>query len=714
MSKNAAITKKVNNCIDDVFDIIFRKKTDVKMTKEKSSRYYSEFYSFSVDSSSVGSNDQILYEFVDTGINRACAETDFSNFRVENTNLCKQFLDQYSNFRIINKFLGKFEFGVLDRYYTARSSVLSVRELIMKCFDTHLLLKKQDVLEENIINQINVFRHNNYEHVDLVVSAQINKICKIYAERHKDLFLKFIDQVLDSSKQYYRVTLGEIAKGGVSNMKMYFENMEKSYSSEDQILNFMAQYKNITEELNKIFLTNNLDIFRESDYIYNVIAETKTSEIATVYNVMSKTPETTQVLAEKFVAVFANDFDLLQGSFGEAKVDEAVAQIIQLHMKFKDKMTNQFNKNNIVSTKYYGFISDQFTKKIKIGEKEYTYSSILADYIHKSYKAKHEFDSHDEKLEAFIELFTCICDKDYFLEIYGIYLAKRLVEEECNFEFEQAILREMKMICGSNYTYGLECMIKDIRFGINYDTSIVKMKLLTYGQWPSFIQVQPTNSTVVIQSALDEYIAKYTAANESRRLTIDYNLSKITLDFAINKHKFILECSLMDANVLMLFNDDEMDITLTGQEIAKELNIDFSYLHPCLKKLQKVKIIKTVDEEGSKIKETTKIKINEKFRTKNGRRVIKLRPMFLTEDMVHKKIDQNIEILRTHALKAAIVRIMKSRRTIDYSELLNEVMKQIKLFIPTVKSIKKTIEELIASEYIERNKTERNQFNYLA
>ena len=69
--------------------------------------------------------------------------------------------------------------------------------------------------------------------------------------------------------------------------------------------------------------------------------------------------------------------------------------------------------------------------------------------------------------------------------------------------------------------------------------------------------------------------------------------------------------------------------------------------------------------------------------------------------------------LRRHQMDAAIVRIMKARRTLKHEDLVCEVVKQlINNFKARAEDVKKRISNLIELEYLERDESERELYHY--
>jgi len=70
---------------------------------------------------------------------------------------------------------------------------------------------------------------------------------------------------------------------------------------------------------------------------------------------------------------------------------------------------------------------------------------------------------------------------------------------------------------------------------------------------------------------------------------------------------------------------------------------------------------------------------------------------------------------RKSRVEAAIVRVMKARKTLEHNNLVSEVVKQLSnRFAVEPAFIKKRIDALIEREYLERDSTDRRLYHYLA
>ncbi|ORC89888.1 uncharacterized protein TM35_000101560 [Trypanosoma theileri] len=74
-----------------------------------------------------------------------------------------------------------------------------------------------------------------------------------------------------------------------------------------------------------------------------------------------------------------------------------------------------------------------------------------------------------------------------------------------------------------------------------------------------------------------------------------------------------------------------------------------------------------------------------------------------------------IEDTRRLQIDAAIIRIMKSRRSLRYYELFDATVQQLsKLFTPRARSVKTQVEDLVGRGFIQRNETDATVFEYIA
>ena len=79
------------------------------------------------------------------------------------------------------------------------------------------------------------------------------------------------------------------------------------------------------------------------------------------------------------------------------------------------------------------------------------------------------------------------------------------------------------------------------------------------------------------------------------------------------------------------------------------------------------------------------------------------------------ELSAKVEDDRKHIIDATIVKVMKSRKTIDHNSLIAECTKILSVkFPPDPIQIKKRIEGLIERDYMERDKEDRRIYKYIA
>ena len=116
--------------------------------------------------------------------------------------------------------------------------------------------------------------------------------------------------------------------------------------------------------------------------------------------------------------------------------------------------------------------------------------------------------------------------------------------------------------------------------------------------------------------------------------------------------------------------------------------------------------------QGKEINSTDTFEFNKEF--SNERIRIKINSIQLREST---KEDEDTHTLvfrdRQYQVDAAIVRIMKSRKKLAHNLLMSELFAQLRFPARPV-DIKKRIESLIDREYMERDESSPQIYNYLA
>ncbi|MES1915129.1 MAG: hypothetical protein MHM6MM_007118, partial [Cercozoa sp. M6MM] len=109
------------------------------------------------------------------------------------------------------------------------------------------------------------------------------------------------------------------------------------------------------------------------------------------------------------------------------------------------------------------------------------------------------------------------------------------------------------------------------------------------------------------------------------------------------------------------------------------------------------------------------LKLNAKFENPRYRVPVPLLTFARQRQQEQKKVDRSIKLQRRHVCDAAVVRIMKSRKTMMHQDLVGEVLRQLSTkFQVEIALIKKRIEELIEQEFLRRDEQDRRKYHYCA
>lgn len=260
----------------------------------------------------------------------------------------------------------------------------------------------------------------------------------------------------------------------------------------------------------------------------------------------------------------------------------------------------------------------------------------------------------------------------------------------------------------------------------------LKVSVLTSGFWPG-PPGQPCELPVEIQDCCNRFETFYLAKHTGRRLSWQPNHGSADIKATIGKSKHELNVSTYQMCILVLFNSHQ---SLTYQDITMSTNIPAEELKRHLMSLYVNPKAKILVKLGAGEKEKTKepqdedvFQVNMAFECKFFR--VKV-PLVLGRSgegggiarqeggdgsnvVAGSDVPATVEEDRKHLVEAVIVRIMKSRKTLEHNQLVMEVTRHLtSRFQPSPTLIKQRIEKLIEREYLERSQQDRRVYNYLA
>ncbi|KAK6526876.1 hypothetical protein TWF281_010073 [Arthrobotrys megalospora] len=329
------------------------------------------------------------------------------------------------------------------------------------------------------------------------------------------------------------------------------------------------------------------------------------------------------------------------------------------------------------------------------------------------------------QLDQVLDLFRFIHGKDVFEAFYKKDLARRLLmQRSASADAEKAMLSKLKTECGSGFTMNLEIMFKDIDISRENmasfkltkaamertDSMDLQVTVLSQAAWPTYPETTITVPEDVAQY-MNAYHSYYTAKHKGRKLVWRNALAHCVLRANFPKGKKELSMSAFQAVVLLLFDDDKKP--LSYEEIKSATSLPDAELIRTLQSLACARVRPlTKHPKGKDVNPTDTFTVNLGFNDPKIR--IKINQIQLKETkeentQTHEQIAQD----RQYETQAAIIRIMKSRKSIGHNELITEVITQTqKRGTLDLTDIKKNIEKLIDKDYMERS--EDGTYAYLA
>jgi cullin 1 len=657
--------------------------------------------------------------------------------------MLKELVKRWDNHKIMVRWLSRF-FNYLDRYYIQRHNLAQLKDVGMLCFRDLVYSELKKNVKDAVLALVD--KERDGEQVD---RALVKNILGIFVEMGmggmEAYEQDFEAHLLTNTAAFYsRKASVWIDEDSCPDYLVKAEDCLKREkervghylhaSSESKLL------KEVEKEVLAAYETQLLE--KEHSGCAVLLRDDKTEDLARMFRLFKRIPAGLPPVADIFkkhvekegVTLVKQAEDAAGAKKDPGAKDKAAAaaqsteqvfvrSVIQLHDKYLQYVIDCFSNDSL----FHRALKEAFEVFYNKGVAGSTSAELLATFCDKLLQKGSSEKLSDEEVETTLEkvvkLLAYISDKDLFAEFYRKKLSRRLLfDRSANDDHERSILTKLKTQCGAQFTSKMEGMVTDLQIAKDNqkefekwldddDTRRPKMEfgvtVLTTGFWPTykFTELALPEECVRCVSTFKEF---YEKKLQHRKLTWIYGLGQVSMKGNFSSKPIELNINLFQAAILLLFNEQG---SLKYTEIRDRLGLPDEDMARNLHSLSCAKYKLLLKEpENKSINQEDVFTYNEKFTDRMRR--IKI-PLPQIDDK--KKVEADVDKDRRYAIDAAIVRTMKSRKVLPHQQLVLEVVQQLtKMFKPDFKIIKKRIEDLIARDYLERDKDNPNVFKYMA
>ncbi|KAL8920208.1 MAG: hypothetical protein Q9208_006373 [Pyrenodesmia sp. 3 TL-2023] len=560
----------------------------------------------------------------------------------------------------------------------------------------------------------------------------------------------------DSTKSTLDVYRYHFEKPFLAATKAYYEKESAQFVAENSVVEYMKKAEvRLEEEKERVGLYLHTDIMNPlmknclevlvtahspllRDEFQVLLDNDRQEDLARMFRLLNRIVDGLDPLRSRFESHvrkcgLASVEKVAAGADKEMEPKTYIDALLEVHTQYQKLVQDAFN-GEPEFVRSLDNACKEFVNRNKICKTGSTRSpELLAKYtdglLKKSAKSAEEADL-EASLTQVMTVFKYIEDKDVFQKFYSRNLAKRLVHGSSTSEdAETSMISKLKEACGFEYTNKLQRMFQDIQVSKDLNSSYrdwqaraldeedlskaidAHYQVLGTSFWP----LNPPNTTFSappeIVKTYKRFESFYFDKHSGRKLTWLWQHSKGEIKanhIKGVKVPYTFQVSTFQMAILLLFNDQE-EISFESLVAATMLLPEI--ISPQIQVLVKQKILNAVPE-NAKPEPGTQYALNYNFKSKkvkiNLNIAIKSESKQEVED-THKTIEEDRKLL----MQSAIVRIMKSRKKMKHVQLVQETISQIKSrFQPKIPDIKKSIDQLIEKEYLER--LEDDDLGYVA
>ncbi|GMH33867.1 hypothetical protein BSKO_01701 [Bryopsis sp. KO-2023] len=571
-----------------------------------------------------------------------------------------------------------------------------------------------------------VYRERTGEVIDKLL---MKSITKMFTDLGEHVYkTDFEEPFLNASADFYKKEASEYLSS--SDCPEYLRKAERRLQEENErVTSYLdpSSKENIIDVVQTELILNQMRTLVEMENSGEValLEHDKYDDLQRMYNLFGRVNGGLDLIKE-FMANHVKETGKQLVQDPERSKDPVgfVQGLLTLRDKYEEIIRQAFGDDK----NFRNALNQAFEHFVNQNPRSPEYISLFIDEkLRKGIKDQSEVDL-EAILDKVMTIFRFLQEKDVFEKYYKQHLAKRLLSgRSYSDDAERSLLVKLKTECGYQFTSKLESMFNDIKtsedmmrdfkeFVQDGDVELgmdFSVQVLTTGSWPAQSTAQ-CHLPQEFENCCAEFQKFYLRARTGRRLTWQTNMGTSDIQGCFGNRKHLLVVSTYQACILLLFNNSER---LSYREVAESTGIPHTELKRNLQSLACVKGKQVLMKEpmSREINDSDMFSVNDKFASKLFR--VKIGTVTAQKETEPEKQEtrQKVEEDRKPQIEAAIVRIMKARRTLDHNNIISEVTRQLApRFNPNPSVIKKRIESLIEREFIERDQNDRRLYRYLA
>uniref|UniRef100_A0A8D2D937 Cullin family profile domain-containing protein n=1 Tax=Sciurus vulgaris TaxID=55149 RepID=A0A8D2D937_SCIVU len=573
-------------------------------------------------------------------------------------------------------------FLFLDRTYVLQNSMLpSIWDMGLELFRAHIISdqKVQNKTIDGILLLIE--RERNGEAIDRSLLRSLLSMLsdlQIYQDSFEQRFLEETNRLYAAEGQKLMQE---------REVPEYLHHVNKRLEEEaDRLITYLDQttQKSLIATVEKQLLGEHLTAILQK-CLNNLLDENRIQDLSLLYQLFSRVRGGVQVLLQQWIEYIK--------AFGKL-------------LDFKDKVDHIIDICFLKNEKFINAMKEAF--ETFIDKRPNKPSELIAKYVDSKLRAGNK-EATDEELEKMLDkimiIFRFIYGKDVFEVFYKKDLAKRLLVGKTAFTSKlEGMFKDMEL------SKDIMIQFKQYMQNQNVPGNIeLTVNILTMGYWPTYVpmEVHLPPEMVKLQEIFKTF---YLGKHSGRKLQWQSTLVHCVLKAEFKEGKKELQVSLFQTLVLLMFNEGE---EFSLEEIKQAPGIEDGELRRTLQSLAcgKARVL-AKNPKGKDIEDGDKFICNDDFKHKLFR--IKINQIQMKETVEEQaSTTERVFQDRQYQIDAAIVRIMKMRKTLSHNLLVSEVYNQLKFPVKPA-DLKKRIESLIDRDYMERDKENPNQYNYIA